>query len=115
MDEPRFDLEVVTESLQIVHQVIRGLILHTSEVVACPRGAPSAAALIQADDEVKVGIEPSTIPSLTETATRAAVEVHRRSAGGVARRLEVQACAVRAVEEARRERLQGRVRHLGSL
>ncbi len=120
-DDPPLDPEVRAERLEVVdHRRRRQRVERPGFVQkALPqvgqhrRGAAAATALVQADHEVAVGVEPSSVGAVAQGGARTTVEVDRRCSGRGAGRLPREPGAVRAVEQAAVERRVGGV-HAGN-
>lgn len=115
MQQPLLDVEMVAQRLEVRNQVVHGLRLEGREVVARPRGALPAPALVETHEEVQLGVETPSVPARAQTAARTPVRVQSGSAVGIAGRLPEQASAVRTIEESRGERRDGRVKHVSIL
>ena len=110
-EQPALHAEVFTQPLHVRDQMVRGVAAQIRGRVGGVRGAASAAALVEEDDPVSVGVEP---PPYDRAAARPRPAVHdeRGLATGVAADLPVHEMAVADIEHPLLVRLDLRIQHV---
>jgi len=85
--QPAIDAEMATQSLDVAHDMLRGVLVHAGD-----RRGTAGAALIEQHDPVRRGIEEAPMRRIA-AGTGAAVQEHRRSTGRIAAQLVHEAMA----------------------
>ena len=109
VEQPRVDTEMFPQRFEVIEQRLRRVLVEAVEIIDRPWRAPPTPPLIDADDEVRGGVEATPVSALPQPAAGPTVQVDRGLALRVARRLPVQLDPARATEPAGRERLDRRM------